>query len=189
MNRKTLLFIVAVLASAALSARANLVLNPGFETGTFANWTNSGDTSFTAVSDSSFGHTPHSGTYEAHFGPTSSDGFLDQNIATSAGQSYIVDFWLSNDDPSGNNHMSASFNGVQILSLTNAAPFAYTHYTSNPIMATSGTTDLHFTFYNPPAYYYLDDVAVNQVPEPGTLGLIALGALGLVGTLRKRLLV
>jgi len=187
MNRKTLLFIVAVLASAALSAHANLVVNPGFETGTFSGWTNSGDTSFTAVSDSTFGHTPHSGTYEAHFGPTSSDGFLDQNVTTTPGQFYIMDFWLSNDDPIANNHMSASFNGTTFLTLVNAPAFPYTHYTSGPIMATGALSDVHFTFYNPPAYYYLDDVAVNPVPEPGTLGLIALGAFGLVGTLRKRL--
>jgi Carbohydrate binding domain/PEP-CTERM motif len=183
MNQKTLLFIIAVLASVALSAHANLVVNPGFETGSFAPWTNTGDTSFSGVSSS----VPvHSGSFAAYFGPTSSNGFLDQNIATIAGQSYIVDFWLSNDDSTGNNSMSASFNGVQILSLTNSAPFPYTHYTSNPIMATGSTTDLNFTFYNPPAYYYLDDVSVNAVPEPGTLGLIALGGLGLVGAVRKR---
>ena len=186
MNQKTLLFVVAVLASVALSAHANLVVNPGFETGSFAPWTNTGDTSFSGVSN---GVPVHSGSYAAFFGPTSNDGFLDQNIVTVPGLSYIVDFWLSNDDSVGNNHMSASFNGVQILSLVNAAPFPYTHYTSNPIMATTALTDLHFTFYNPPAYYYLDDVAVNAVPEPGTLGLIALGALGLVGAVRKRLLV
>ena len=187
MNRKTLLFIIAVLAGVALSAHANLVVNPGFETGSFAPWTNTGDTSFSGVgSGAPFAH---SGNFGAYFGPTSGDGFLDQNITTVAGQSYIVDFWLSNDDQLANNHMSASFNGVQILSLNSSPPFPYTHYTSNPIMATTALTDLHFTFYNPPAYWYLDDVAVNVVPEPGTLGLIALGGLGLVGAVRKRFLV
>jgi len=47
---------------------------------------------------------------------------------------------------------------------------------------------LAFSFSNPPLYWDLDDVSVTAaVPEPGTLGLIAFGALGLVGAFRKRL--
>jgi hypothetical protein len=185
MNKKVL-FIIAVVASAALTAHANLVTNPGFETGTFSGWTQFGDTSFTGVAAGA--PYAHSGTFGAYFGPTGGDGGINQTIATIAGFSYTVDFWLSNDDSQGNNHMSASFAGVNLLTLVNAPPFAYTHYTMN-VTATSSSSLLNFTFYNPPAYYYLDDVAVNVVPEPGTLGLIALGALGLVGALRKRLLV
>jgi hypothetical protein len=72
MNKKILL-IIAVLASAALSAHADLVLdptnlvgNPGFETGTFSSWTQFGNTGFTGVGTSSpDGTLPHSGTYLA----------------------------------------------------------------------------------------------------------------------------
>ena len=183
MNKKILL-LVAVLASAALTAGAqNLVNNPGFETGDYTGWTVTGDTSFTGVTTTM----PHSGSFSDQMGPSVSNGFLDQNIATTAGQSYIVDFWLANDDPTANNSFSAHFGGTTILSLTNSAPFSYTHFTSGPIMATSNSTDLNFTYFNPPAYWYLDDVSVSPVPEPGTLGLIAFGALGLVGAFRKRL--
>jgi len=185
MNKK-ILFIIAVVASAALTAHANLVTNPGFETGSFSGWTQFGDTSFTGVGAGA--PYAHSGTFGAYFGPTSADGGIFQAIPTTIGQTYTVDFWLSNDDSQGNNHMSASFGGVPLLALVNAPPFPYTHYTTN-VTALSASSLLNFTFYNPPAYYYLDDVAVNVVPEPGTLGLIALGALGLVGALRKRLLV
>ena len=90
MNKKILL-IIAVLASAALSARAqNIVQNPGFETGSFPPWTISGDTSFTGVN----GDMPHSGSFSEESGPATSDGFTDQVLPTLAGQGYNVSFWL-----------------------------------------------------------------------------------------------
>lgn len=66
--------------------------------------------------------------------------------------------------------------------------FPYTLYTFN-VVATSSSSLLQFGFYNPPSSEWdLDDVSVNEVPEPGTLGLVVLGALGLVGAFRKRLI-
>ena len=184
MNR--ILLMIVVVASGALSARAqNLVVNPGFETGDFTGWTQWGDTSATGVT-SGF---QHSGSFAAYFGPVFSDGGIDQTIATTVGQVYNVSFWLDNRDTLANNRFSASFAGVTILSLTNSGPFSYTQY-SMDITATSSSSLLHFSTYNPPSYWDLDDVDVHAVvPEPGTLGLIALGALGLVGAVRKRRLV
>jgi hypothetical protein len=43
------------------AAQANIVTNPGFETGDFTGWTLSGDTSFTFVE----GFFPHSGSFSA----------------------------------------------------------------------------------------------------------------------------
>ena len=182
MNSKTLFSFVALAGMAITVHAQNLVQNPGFETGDFPPWVDSGDTSFSFVGTSM----PHTGTYSGQFGPSSSDGFLDQSIPTTIGQTYTVDFWLANDDSSATNDFSASFSGVTILSLTNAPQFAYTEYTMN-IAATSSSSDMHFAFYNPPSYWFIDDVSVTAaVPEPGTLGLVALGALGLFGAIRKR---
>jgi hypothetical protein len=183
MNKK-ILFIIAVLASVALSARAqNLVTNPGFETGDFTGWTQFGDTSFTTVQNFDV----HSGSFAAEFGPTASDGGITQNIATTAGQLYNVSFWLDNRDTSGNNHMSASFAGVTILSIVGGPTQPYTFYNMD-VTATGSTSLLQFSFFNPPSWWDLDDVDVHAVvPEPGTLGLVALGALGLAGAVRKRL--
>jgi hypothetical protein len=73
-------------------ASADLVVNGGFETGTFAGWTQFGDTSFTGVSS---GVPVHSGNFAAFFGPTDFIGGIFQNLPTVVGQTYTLDFWLS----------------------------------------------------------------------------------------------
>ena len=190
MNKKILL-IIAVLASAALSARAvELVQNPGFETGDFTNWTQFGDTSFSGVSTSSpDGTPPHSGNFLSYFGPTSAMGGIQQNIGgTIAGNLYNISFWLANSEPGTNNAALVTFGSTTLLSLTNSPAFSFTQFTYTNVAASSNNAILQFGFLHPPLYWDLDDISVTAaVPEPGTLGLIAFGALGLVGAFRKRL--
>jgi hypothetical protein len=183
MNKK-ILFIIAVLASAALSARAqNLVANPGFETGDFTGWTQFGDTSFTAVDSGFDGVFPHSGNFQAHFGPFA-DGGINQALTGPAG-TYSVDFWLAAAGGGAGDYVTVDLGGIQIYTLPGSGAFAYTHITET---ATTGANPLlEFHFINQPSYWFVDDVNVVAVPEPGTLGLIALGGLGLVAALRKRL--
>src|ERR1022692_2530279 len=83
--KRTLLFIVSVLASATVSAHAaNLVTNPGFETGDFSGWTF--DPTFMVVEMSN----PHSGRFDALLATGGMDLQLQQTIATTPGQSYDV---------------------------------------------------------------------------------------------------
>ena len=190
MNRK-ILFIIALLASAALSARAddptNLVGNPGFETGTFSSWTQFGNTGFTGVGTSSpDGTLPHSGTYLAFFGPVGTDGGINQTLTAPAG-AYIIDFWLAAGGGGATDHFSASLGGVTFFTTVGIGAFSYMHITG--VAVTGANPVLQFTTENGPSWWDLDDINVVAVPEPGTLGLIGLGALGLVGALRKRLLV
>jgi hypothetical protein len=190
MNKKILL-IIAVVASAALTARAqNLVNNPGFETGDFTGWTQFGDTSFSGVANlSPDGTPPHSGNFLSYFGPTSGTGGIQQNIGgTVSGNLYNISFWLANSDTSFTNAATVTFGSTTLLSLTNSPSFGFTQFTYTGIAASSNNALLQFGFYNPPLYWDLDDVSVTAaVPEPGTVGLIALGALGVVGAFRKRL--
>jgi hypothetical protein len=186
MNRKTLLFVVAVLASAALSAHANLVANPGFETADFTGWTQFGDTSFTGVSNlSPGGQGPHGGQFLAYFGPFG-DGGIMQTLTGPAG-TYSWDFWLAADGGGAGDYATVTLGGTTIFTLPGSGTFSYVHEMGT--VAAGANPVLAFHFINQPSYWVLDDVNVTVVPEPGTLGLIALGGLGLVGALRKRLLV
>jgi hypothetical protein len=188
MNKKILL-IIAVLASAALSARAqNLVANPGFETGSFApEWTQFGDTSFDGVGTSSpDGTPPFSGNYLAFFGAVGDTSGITQTLTAPAGL-FNVDFYLAAGGGGAGDFFSASLGGNTFYTLNGNGAFGYIHVVMNNIAAGANPV-LQFTDSNSPSWWDLDAITVTAVvPEPGTLGLIALGALGLVGALRKRL--
>ena len=186
MNKK-LLLIIAVVASAALTAHAqNLVQNPGFETGAFApQWTQFGDTSFDGVGNSSpDGTPPHSGNFVAFFGAVGDTSGIMQTLTAGAG-SFNVDFWLASGGNDGSSFFSASLGGNTFYTLPGGGgAFGYIHVVAT--VAAGANPILQFTSENNPSWWDLDDITVTAVPEPGTLGLIALGALGLVGALRKR---
>ena len=173
-----MLVATAVLMVSALPASATLVVNGGFETGSFAGWTQSGNTNWTAVST-----VAHTGIYAAHFGPQGTDGFISQVLATTPGQSYTISFWLRNGI-SGTNDFRLSWGGSEIYSFFNAPSFDYTQY-SFVTQATSSSTTLTMGFRNDPNYFYLDDVDVSPVPIPGAVWLLGSGIVGLIGLKRR----
>ena len=183
--------VVLVSVTAPLTA-ANIVANPGFETGDFTGWIPGGDTSFTFISTTA--DFVHSGTYGAGFGPFFFDGTLSQSLATTAGQPYVLSFWLANlgDVP---NHFSVAWDGQVLFSFLDAVSFPYQQHSYN-VTASGPSTAIDFTFYDFPSFLALDDVSVDipaagndplATPEPATLGLL-LGGLGMVGigVLRRR---
>jgi len=175
---------IVVSALVGTAANANIVTNGGFETGDFTGWTQGGDTSFTGVDDSN----PHSGTYEAFLGPVESSGTLSQTLATIPGDTYSIDFWLENDDTTGNNFFSVSFDGQILTSITNASSFGYTEF-NFALPASTSSTVLEFTAFNPASFWFLDDVSVtdtsNAVPEPLTVSILGAGLAG-AAVLRRR---
>ena len=107
--------------STALPAFAIPVVNGDFEAGNLTGWTLSGDTSFIGV-EAGVGR---NGSFAAFFGPDPVGG-ISQVLATQAGTSYRVSFWLALDDSATPNAFSWSWNGVtQGGALSNGVAFDY----------------------------------------------------------------
>lgn len=138
----------------------NLVVNGGFETGDLTGWTESGNTGYTGVSTAN----AHSGNYAAYLGPVGSDVYLDQDIATTPGDTYQVTFWLMN--PGGTpSDFTAKFGDATLMSLVDSSAQGYTEYVFD-VTATSSLTDLDFAARQDPSYWYLDDVSVVDTNAP-----------------------
>ena len=182
---------LALLTLAALPQVAqaqNLVLNPGFETGTFANWTKTGNTSLSDVISNAA--TIHTGSFGYRGGQTTTAGGITQTISTLTGHSYTFSYWLKNSATSFTaQSFDASWNGTSVQSLLNSGAMAYTEF-SFTVIATGTSTPISFSFRNDPSFWRFDDVSVTHLsaaaPEPGTLALLALGIVGGVVARRRK---
>jgi hypothetical protein len=181
-NLKSLWLVGIMLIVTGGLASANLITNPGFETGDFTGWTTTsgGSGSLFGVSGN-----PHTGTYAAFFGAFGSNlDAISQTFATTAGVFYDLSFWLANDTGGSlDNEFKVTFGGVPVLDLNNAPDFGYTLY-SFSALATGSSLTVEFAARNGPGYFYLDDVSVesrfaNGIPDTGSSAML-LGA-SLVG--------
>lgn len=182
MNRisnRTGLRVLALAAALALAGAAQAsIVNGGFESGDFEGWTVSGDTAFAGVANG----VEHSGAYGAFFGSDPSTT-ISQVLATSAGASYVIDFWLSIQDSATPNRFAMSWEGVDVIEIVDSPAFGYTHFSAK-VTASGSSSALAFTFSNPPSFTLFDDVAM-AVPLPASAALAGLG-LVLLGASQQR---
>jgi len=188
---KSLVLGVAVAALfCGVSAHAGLVTNGGFESGDFTGWTTSLDPVFDGVDSLA----PQSGSFAAFFGNVGGVSTISQALATVAGTTYDISFWLMNEaDPTGlsaPNSFELDWGGASVMALTDASEFGYTKYEFQ-LVAGAASTDLSFKFNQVAAFWDFDSVDVlavaKSVPEPGSFALVALaGALALLPSSRRR---
>jgi hypothetical protein len=137
----------------------NLVTNGSFETDSLSGWTVGGNSAVVSAGPQLFVDAKsESGTYAAAFGSMGSDGTLSQTIATTAGKTYTLSFWLQNE-AAGADDFKATWNGQTLLSLTNAAKSGYTQYTYT-VTATGSSSTLQFSARNDPSQWDLDNVSL-----------------------------
>ena len=175
-----LLALTAVAAlSVAYPAKANLITNPGFETGDYTGWTHGGGGSVVGTFN---GVSPHSGSFQAFSGGAD---VVSQTLATMAAQSYTVNFWAAATADEGGAIFGVFLNGETVFAhMFAAGNTPYTEFTFT-FTASSASTPLAFSLG---PNIFLDDVSVTPtgVPDAGsTLPLLGFASLGLVALRRK----
>jgi hypothetical protein len=187
---------VLALCSLAMPSHAqNLVLNPDFEAGNNGDWTIVTTSGSTQISSHVYpGGGPRTGSYYGLFGDAAAaPGSLSQILATVAGQSYALDYFLANFGEGAQespNNFSVLVDGNALSSLTNIPTQPYTEY-SFGFTATGPSTTLTFTGGDTPFGLFLDDVSVtateSSTPEPGPTALLAgVSLTGVVAVVRLR---
>ncbi|MEF7615688.1 PEP-CTERM sorting domain-containing protein [Aquincola sp. MAHUQ-54] len=178
------LYIGLFAASASTFAQANLVNNGSFESGSFASWTEVGNSAFNGVQCPGAGAVPQ-GICGAYFGPIGSLGGIQQAIATVPGGQYTISFSFLGDG-SAPGQFIVDFGGVTLLSRSDAAA-ATVGFQAFEFIATANSSSslLSFNFRNDLGFMELDNVAVTAVPEPGTYALMLAGVGALLYARRR----
>jgi len=194
---------ICTLFAASALADANLLANPGFETGDFTGWTQFGNTrpdhSFVSGPGSYPGWDewlPRNGSHFAALGAANGGLILSQTFATTPGESYLFGFHLGSDGETPNSFV-ATWNGSIIAQLVDQPETpghdlihgppaaAYRSYNFS-VVATGATTTISLQSANEQGWWALDDASVMPLPEPCSLLSAGAGILALAGCAKLR---
>jgi hypothetical protein len=178
-------------------------VNPGFESNSNATppigWTVGGGnpTNPTVYINNSV-VPAHSGIAAVDLGPagdsTLNGGWMEQTVTILTAGNYDFNFWHRIEQDSGTLNNTSSFQvdftGVLNQSISLNSNNVYQQY-NQTLSLSPGTLTLRFTDTQPYGVYHtiIDDVHIGSstaAPEPGALGLLALGAVSGPGTVRRR---
>jgi uncharacterized repeat protein (TIGR03803 family) len=151
------------------------ILNGGFETGTFTNWTRTGNFGGSSISTAT--QYRHSGTYGAQLFAFGTFGYFSQTLTTIPGRLYLVSLWLDSPFASTSNEFSVTWNGTVLMDQTNIPAIGWTNI-QLLVTATSSTTVLQLGYRNDSTYFGLDDVSV--VPAQPVINAFTLSGTNLV---------
>jgi hypothetical protein len=145
---------------------ASILLNGGFETGNFSDWTLSGNTNGTIVVESS----PYNylGEFGVQAGPVGSPVYISQALATAPGQAYVISCWVSNPEGATPNEFLITWNGTNLVNQTNISATNWINLQAAAV-ATGPSSILAFVIQDNPGYLGLDDISVSPLPQPSFL--------------------
>jgi VCBS repeat-containing protein len=147
------------LGSITEDAGPTIAVNGGFETGNLT-----GYSSLSASADPLF----LGGEFGNYTARLSGTGFLEQDAATTAGQHYIVSFYVAGDPDASSDSLKVYWDGAQILSQTDVAG-GFTKYTFDLVGdATDPTTQLFFDFATDGTGLLVDQISITPTPGPAT---------------------
>lgn len=217
MSRKMLM--IAALGAASSAAQAQLVTNSGFETGTFAGWSTSGDAGVYACAATVIGCAPSGGSYfglfnNFSFGAGSASAVQTISLAGPGTYSFGAYVSYGTTGAGGNFEQGQITLGIQVpggatstiggdpnslgagaFTIAGGGGFSFTNWSlitgtisyggAGPVNA---LLNINVQDFNPDKTLILafDNVFVQSqaVPEPASLGLLALG-LAAVGVARR----
>jgi VCBS repeat-containing protein len=155
------------LGSMTEDAGPSIFVNGGFETGDLSGWTTTGS----SIQTQFLGLGGELGNWAAQLSQPGGIGTetISQTVATTPGQHYFVSFYVTGDPESVHNSFLASWDGAQILSLTDVQSGAFTHYTFDVVGDPSlSSTTLEFTYNDDGNTLFLDQVSVSPASGPAT---------------------
>ena len=150
-----------VLGTLTEDAGPTIAVNGGFETGDMTGWSFS-----PGVSADNLFLGGELGNYTAIL--PSPSGFLEQDVATTAGQHYTLSFYIGGDSEAGSSSITVFWDGATILAQSDPAA-GFHHYTFDVVGdASDPTTQLFFDFNTDGAGLFVDQVSVSPTPGPAT---------------------